>query len=121
MRFKYSRFGLLIACGLAGVMLAGCAAQRQPLYHWGTFNAQQYSYFKGDKSPEESIQALEKVRLDAKAAGRPLPPGLQAHLAMLYGQTGRTDLFELNLQAERQQFPESAAYIDFLLKNKTNK
>ena len=35
---------------------------------------------------------------------------------MLYGQAGRTDLFEQNLQAERQQFPESSAYVDFLLK-----
>lgn len=37
---------------------------------------------------------------------------------MLYGLTGRTDLFEQNLLAEKQSFPESSVYLDFLLKKK---
>jgi len=110
--------GLMLFCGLAVVTLSGCATRPQPIYYWGDFQPQQYSYFKGDKGPEESILALEKVREEAKSIGRPVPPGMQAHLGMLYGLTGRSDLFEQNLQAERQQFPESSVYVDFLLKNK---
>ena len=45
-----------------------------------------------------------------------LPPGFQAHLAMLYGQTGRTDRLADNLEAEKTQFPESTSYMNFLLK-----
>lgn len=108
--------GLILISGLAVATLSGCVTRPQPLYHWGDFQSQQYSYFKGEKGPEDGIQSLEKVREEARAKGRSVPPGMQAHLGLLYGQTGRTDLFEQNLQAEKQQFPESAAYVDFLLK-----
>lgn len=111
----FSMRGLLPIAG-AVTALSGCVTPPQPLYHWGDFQAQQYAYFKSEVGPEEGIQRLEKVREDAKAKGLPVPPGMQAHLGLLYGQTGRTDLFEQNLQAEKQQFPESAAYVDFLLK-----
>ena len=106
---------LWLACA-GTVLFSGCAQQRQPLYHWGSFQSVQYSYFKGDKGPEEGIIALEKVREEARSHGRNIPPGLQAHLGMLYGQTGRTDLFEHNLLAEKQSFPDSSVYLDFLLK-----
>lgn len=113
---RYPRRNRLLLAGLAALALAGCVNRPQPLYYWGSFQEQQYAYFTGDKGPEEAIQQLEKTREEAKAQGKTLPPGFQAHLGLLYGQTGRTDLFEQNLQAERQQFPESATYVDFLLK-----
>jgi hypothetical protein len=116
MSYRYTKRRPLLLAGLLAVGLAGCANRPQPLYYWGSFQDQQYAYFKGDKGPEDGIQELEKIREEAKSRGKPVPPGLQAHLGMLYGQTGRTDLFEQNLQAERQQFPESSAYVDFLLK-----
>lgn len=106
-----------LAC-LSALLLAGCATRPQSLYYWGNFPDQQYAYFKGDKGPEDGIQALEKIREEAKARGQRVPPGFQAHLGLLYGQTGRTDLFEQNLQAEQLQFPESSAYVNFLLKKK---
>lgn len=108
--------GRLWLAGLSALLLSACVTRPQPLYHWGNFQDQQYAYFKGDKGPEEGILALEKLREEAKAQGRRVPPGFQAHLGLLYGQTGRTDLFEQNLQAEQLQFPESSAYVNFLLK-----
>jgi hypothetical protein len=120
-RSKHPIRGIALLSALSLVALSGCANVPQPLYYWGDFPAQQYSYFKGDKAPEDSILRLEKIREEARAKGKAVPPGMQAHLGMLYGQTGRTDLFEFNLQGERQQFPESGAYLDFLLKQKTDK
>ncbi|WP_150430383.1 DUF4810 domain-containing protein [Dechloromonas sp. CZR5] len=110
--------GLPLLAVLLASVLTGCVNRPQALYHWGNFQDQQYAYFKGDKGPEDGIQNLERVREEARSRGRPLPPGFQAHLGMLYGQTGRTDLFEQHLLAEKQQFPESAVYVDFLLKKK---
>lgn len=107
--------------GLIATMLTGCVTRPQPLYHWGDFESQQYGYLKGTKAPEESIQNLEKVREEAKSMGKTVPPGMNAHLGMLYGLTGRTDLFEQHLQVERMQFPESSGYVDFLLKQTPKK
>jgi hypothetical protein len=102
---------------LAAATLAGCATTRQqPLYYWGDYQGQVYGHFKGEKSPEEQILALEAVRERANADGKALPPGFQAHLAMLYGQTGRGERMAEGLAAEKQQYPESATFMDFLLK-----
>lgn len=106
-------------CALAifsTALLAGCATRSQPLYYWGDYQAQVYGHFKGEKSPEEQIQALEKVREQARSQGKPLPPGFQAHLAMLYGQTGGAERLIEQLEAEKKQYPESATFMDFLLK-----
>jgi len=97
-------------------VLAGCATPYQPLYYWGSYQTQVYGHFKGEKGPEEQIQALEETRQKARAEGKQLPPGFQAHLAMLYGQTGRSDRLVENLEAEKAQFPESSTFMDFLLK-----
>ncbi len=115
---KISLIALTLIVSVTTIATTGCATRSQPLYHWGNYPAEQYGYLKGEKGPEESIQALEKAREVAKAKGALLPPGLLAHLGLLYGQTGQTAQFEQYLEAERQQFPESAAYIDFLLKKK---
>lgn len=106
-------------CGLAvflSALLAGCVSRPQPLYYWGDYQSQVYGHFKGEKGPEEQIAALEAVREQARSQGRALPPGFQAHLAMLYGQTGRSDRMVEQLEAEKKQFPESSIFMDFLLK-----
>lgn len=109
----------LSAAGIVAMVSAGCATRPQPLYYWGDFQNRQYAYLKGVDGPEDGIQNLEKIREEAKAKGKLLPPGFQAHLGLLYGLSGRTDLFEQNLSAERKQFPESSVYVDFLLKKKS--
>ena len=101
---------------LTVVIFSGCATRQQPLYYWGDYQATVYSHFKGEKGPEEQIQELEKIQEQALAQGKAVPPGLRAHLAMLYGQTGRSDRLVENLEAEKKQFPESTTFMDFLLK-----
>src|SRR5574343_1719571 len=115
---EHSNHGLILLAGLLASLLSGCANRPQPLCYWGNFQDQQYADFKGERGPEDGIQNLERVREEAKSRGKLVPPGFQAHLGMLYGLSGRTDLFEQNLLAERQQFPESSVYVNFLLKNK---
>lgn len=110
---RAARCALLI---LSLSVLAGCATRQQPLYYWGGYQLQVYGHFKGEKGPEEQIQVLEEIRERAAAEGKALPPGFRAHLAMLYGQTGRSEQLVEQLETERKQFPESSAYVDFLLK-----
>lgn len=118
---QHSKRGQMLLAALSALALTGCVTRPQPIYYWGNFQEQQYAYFKGDKGPEDGIQQLEKVREEAKARGKQVPPGFQAHLGMLYGLTGRTDLFEQNLLDEQAHFPESSVYVNFLLKNKNQK
>jgi hypothetical protein len=109
------RLALAALAALAALTLAGCASGPQPLYHWGSYQEQIYGHFKGEKGPEEQIQSLEKDAEHAAAKNRPLPPGFQAHLAMLYGESGRPDKMASYLDEEKRHFPESATFMDFLL------
>lgn len=102
----------------AALLLAGCASSPPPLYQWTGYQPQVYEYFKGQKSPQEQIDALEKALQDIRAKGHTPPPGFHAHLGMLYASIGSEQQAEQELQAEKQLFPESAAYMDFLLKKK---
>ena len=115
MRFsKTARLSVLAL--FSALLFAGCVTRPQPLYYWGDYQAQVYGHFKGEKGPEEQILALEAVREQARSQDKPLPPGFQAHLAMLYGQTGRSDRLVEQLEAEKKQYPESSTFVDFLLK-----
>ncbi|OXI69959.1 DUF4810 domain-containing protein [Burkholderia sp. AU28863] len=103
----------------AVLLLAGCASSTPPLYQWTGYQPQVYEYFKGQKSPQEQIDALEKALQDIRGKGHTPPPGFHAHLGMLYASIGSEQQAEQELQAEKQLFPESATYMDFLLKKKT--
>ena len=107
----------LAVLGLA-LSAAACAAPRQaPLYQWGAYPGAVYAYLKGSNA-ELGSQILELEALVRKnaASGAATPPGLHAHLGLLYGKTGDDANAARHLQAEKQLFPESTPYMDYLLK-----
>jgi hypothetical protein len=103
---------------LALFILAGCAAKGPgPLYLWDTFPRQQYAtLLKEGADPLEQIRLLETHAEKARAAGSALPPGFRAHLGMLYGESGNAQRARELWQAEIVAFPESAPFMDRLLK-----
>ncbi|MDR5737010.1 MULTISPECIES: DUF4810 domain-containing protein [unclassified Caballeronia] len=108
--------GLALPVAAACALLTGCATQgAAPLYQWDGYQPQVYEYFKAQKSPTEQIDALEKARQQILAKGKALPPGFHAHLGTLYASIGQTDSARQELTAEKEQFPESSVYMDFLL------
>ncbi|NML31161.1 DUF4810 domain-containing protein [Paraburkholderia antibiotica] len=98
-------------------VLTGCAApQPKPLYQWDGYQPQVYEYFKGQSSPTQQIDALEKALQTIRAQGNTPPPGFHAHLGMLYASVGKDQEAKQEFAAEEQLFPESSTYMDFLLK-----
>lgn len=109
--------GALAAVAVLGAMLAGCAQPPKPLYHWDTYPRQVYEHLKHEgASPQEQLRVLEAQAEKARAANAALPPGFRAHLGLLYLQLERPDEARRALEAEKAAFPESAQYMDFLLK-----
>lgn len=93
-------------------VLMGCATPPPPtLYSWDSFEPTVYSYLKGEPV-EPQIALLEKQRAAASAAGKKLPPGFSAHLAMLYGKVGRDADAAQMMAEEKQRYPESALFLD---------
>jgi len=107
------RAGLVLA--LAGsAFLTGCASPPKTLYGWEGYQPQVYQHFKGE-STDQQIAEMEKSLQTISARGASVPPGFHAHLGMLYSLTGKSDQMVAQFEDEKKLFPESAAYMDFLL------
>lgn len=108
---------LILALSLSGsVLLSGCAGP-QRLYQWENYQPQVYEYFKGQGSgPQEQITILERDIQKIRAKGNTPPPGYHAHLGLLYSHVGKEDQVIQQFETEKNLFPESSPYMDFLLK-----
>lgn len=110
---------LLTACAV--LALSGCVTMHpsRSLYAWGSYEELIYAanVKPGSLTPEAQVDQMEKDRQVAQAAGRRLPPGWHAQMASLHAQSGRLDLAEQELLAEKAAFPESATLMDRLLAN----
>lgn len=118
MKVKAIAPALLCSALVACASLTGCATPTKPLYYWGDYQPEVYSYFKKQESPETQLGKLEVTVQKAQSEGLPLPPGFNAHLGLLYLQTGQGGKAQMAFQTEKTRFPEAAPYMDFLLKNK---
>ncbi|MBT2342066.1 MULTISPECIES: DUF4810 domain-containing protein [Pseudomonas] len=99
-----------------GATVAGCQTAPPTLYQWESYQPQVYEYFKGEPK-EAQVEALERDLQKINASGRKAPPGYHAHLGMLYLSMGKDDQMVQELRTEKALFPESATYMDMLLKN----
>lgn len=108
----------LLTLTTAVTLLVGCAQPGpKPLYLWETFPRQQYETLLSHGAPPlDQIAKLEAHAEKARATGAALPPGLRAHLGMLKLNAGDTNEARQLWQAEKVAFPESAPYMDQLLK-----
>lgn len=111
----------IVSAVMAALLIASCAQKKETVYYWGDYQSSLYSYYKHDKSPEQQIESLNAVVEQAKAKNKPVPPGLHAQIGLLYVETGRPDLAFQQFTTEKARFPESAAYMDFLMRNKEKK
>ena len=97
------------------IIVTGCQVT-EPQYYYGTYANNVYGFFKADEvSIDDQILALEEVVSQAESMGKPIAPGIHAHLGMLYFESGNAEKGVVHLQHERALFPESQHYIDFLL------
>lgn len=102
----------------AVLFLTACKTT-EPTYYYGAYSEAIYSYFKADTtSVSQQILILEQIIGQAQGKGKPVAPGVHAHLGMLYFESGNAQQGVAHFEQEKALFPESATYLDFLM-NKT--
>lgn len=111
MKHLSARASVLVGLTL---LLGGCMATQKPLYQWDNYPAQVHGHFKGE-SPDAQIAALELQLQKIQASGSGVPPGLHAHLGMLYSKVGKDDQMAEQLELEKSKFPESTPFMNRLL------
>ena len=108
----------LIGAGILVGLLTACAPRQPLLYNWESYQPQVHAYFQdegGDTATQ--VQTMEHNIETARAANQALPPGFHAHLGLLYLKTGEDAGALEQIQSEKADFPESAPFMDFLLRN----
>ena len=111
--------GALRRLSAAGALLVvvGCAQPPKPLYVWENFPRLQYeTLLREGASPESQIRAMQAHAEKARGSGGSLPPGFRAHLGMLHLSLGDAATARQMWQSEKAAFPESAPYVDSLLR-----
>lgn len=99
--------------------LIGCVSAPPTLYGWGSYHVQVYEYLKGENNGSEAqLAALDEDLQKFDASGQKHPPGLHAHMGLLYASLGNNAEAIHEFETEKALFPESAKYIDFLLSDK---
>ena len=115
MRFKtLANFALASA---AAMLLSGCAddSPRQ-LYYWdGAYTGSVYEYLTEEGDAGAQIAALEESLQKAYQRAAKVPPGLYAHLGLLYLSQGNGAKFKAYVEKEAELYPESRDYAIFLL------
>ncbi len=102
---------------LAAMLLTACGTPRPNLYQWEGYQVQVYERFTNKSGPEAQIEQLEKGLNIANSKNAQVPPGYHAHLGMLYAEIGKMDQMVQQFKTEKTLYPESAQYMDFLLRN----
>ena len=115
MRFKtLANFALASA---AAMLLSGCAddSPRQ-LYYWdGAYTSSVYEYLTEEGDAGAQIAALEESLQKAYQRAAKVPPGLHAHLGLLYLSQENGAKFKAYVEKEAELYPESRGYAMFLL------
>ncbi|WP_353173778.1 DUF4810 domain-containing protein [Acinetobacter rudis] len=106
---------------LIGLALVGCVSTPSSLYSWGSYPEQSYLMYSQPQkaSPSAQIQKLEAEVEKSKAKNLAVPPGLYAHLGLMYAEENNMNRAAEYFQLERQVYPESTVLMDRLLKQLT--
>ncbi len=112
MILKFVRAGFVPAL----LLLGGCATQGNQ-YYWGEYEPLIYDMYVNPGAADTDTQ-VEKLTLtiqQAQSYGMQIPPGLYAHLGMMYAKQGNPALAVEALNEEKAHYPESAKFIDGLM------
>lgn len=100
----------LAALAVALPWLPGCSS---PIYQWGPYeDSVARMYQPGGVDPAAEAAAIGEHIERTVSRGKLVPPGMRAHYGMLLIETGNAERGTAALRAEKEAFPESAAFID---------
>ena len=99
---------------LATAAMTGCGSS---IYRWSGYEGSIAGFYdhRDDDITAGHVKSLSSQVEKSQRAGR-VPPGMLAHLAYFYYLNGDTTTAAEYLRAEKEAFPESAQFVDFILR-----
>jgi hypothetical protein len=94
----------------------GCAT-RHDHYYWGHYEPLLYDMYLRPGSADAPTQ-IDKLTADieqANSLGKPVPPGVYAHLGFMYAIAGNIGKAEEAFNREKALYPESTVLLDGMM------
>ncbi|MCZ8355165.1 MAG: DUF4810 domain-containing protein [Cyclobacteriaceae bacterium] len=109
----------LIQLSLWALLFSSCMQGAKPLYYWGNYEKNSYKMVKGRE--EEDLNKLMETYKDivenaSTKSQRGIPPGVCADYGFFLLSQGKNEEGRRWLDQEKILFPESAVFIDRILK-----
>jgi len=97
--------------------IGGCVTPPEEHYYWGNYEALLLTMYvePGAADPFTQIEQLTVDIQQAENTGKRVPPGLYAHLGMMYALNGNASQAEAAFHKERDFFPESEVLINGMM------
>jgi hypothetical protein len=101
--------------------MSACVSDKS-LYLWGHYEDSVYGLCHGAGTFDlaQDVQVLAQEIDRARVEGHRVAPGLHAHLGYLYYVSGNTGAAVQHFNAEKELYPESATFIDGMLRRLTS-
>lgn len=102
---------------VAGLALSLAACQSSDRYVWGDYEDSVFRVTTSAGEVDVQNELAEMLELVERAADKdkPVPPGLHAHLGLLYSLAGDSGNAEAAFRTEMALYPESAAFLGGVL------
>ena len=114
---------LILLAVLVGTLLSGCINKRPDYYYWGSYEQLLLDMYNkpGAADAALQIQQLTEDIQKAESLGKPLPPGIYAHLGFMYAIQGQVTQSQAAFNEEKARYPESKSFIDGMQKRAMQK
>jgi hypothetical protein len=103
----------VIACSI----LSGCATGPQDQYYWGQYESLINDMYvnAGQATPVVQIEKITQDIQQAENQGKPVPPGVYAHLGFMYSLEGNVGAATEAFNEEKSLYKDSQILIDGML------
>lgn len=99
------------------VLTASGCATRSDHYYWGHYEPLIYAMYLRPGTADAPTQ-IDKLTADieqANSLGKPVPPGVYAHLGFMYAIAGKMGNAEEAFNREKALYPEATVLIDGMM------
>ena len=98
-------------------LLSACMPAKNK-YHWGSYESLILDMYvkPGSADPVTQVAQLTADIQQADSLGKPVPPGIFAHLGFMYAMQNNIEQAEASFHQEKSLYPESSEFLDGMMK-----
>lgn len=108
---------IILSTSVLALSLAGCSTTDKSTFYWGSYEDLVYEMYvePGSADATTQIDKLTTTIQEAKAKGKPVAPGIHAHLGYMYALEGNVAQSKAEFLTEETMYPESHTLIDGMM------